>query len=80
MINLHKNDKFDTNCLNIKVDVTFANENYFRTKFKNVSICIITISIIIRELKVTKHTVKITLLATYRVTHRSYKRIIDIVK
>ena len=57
MINLHKDDKFDIDCLNTEIDVTLADEKYFRTKFKNVSIRIMTISIIVRELKVIKHTI-----------------------
>ena len=57
MISLHKNDKLDSSCLDTEVDVTFADEKYFRTRFKDVSIRIITISIIVRELEVTKHTI-----------------------
>ena len=55
MINLHKNDKLDSNCLDTEADITLADEKYFRTKSKDVSIRIMTISIIVRELKVIKH-------------------------
>ena len=56
LINLHKNDKFDFSCIDTETDVTFANENYFRSKFKNIAIRIMTTFIMVRDLRTNKHT------------------------
>lgn len=56
LIALHKNEKFDFDCLDTKADVTLIDMNYFKKKFKNISIRTMTSFITIRSLKIIKHT------------------------
>ena len=57
LIVLNKEKKFESNCLDTETDVTLIDMNYFKNKFKNISIRTMTFFITVRDLKTVKHTI-----------------------
>ena len=57
MINLHKNEKPDPECLNTEADVTLADTKYFQDKSKDISIRTMIAFITVRDLETNKHSI-----------------------